>query len=225
MSMQSNKQLQSVLRRLSLPLLILSFVMIAVANYLVFFVVPSEKVMGAVQRIFYFHVGSAFASYVSFAIVFMASIFFLTKKERVYDAINRAAAEVGFLFSTIVLFTGMIWGKAAWGTWFNPEPRLISFLLIWLIFLAFIMLRSFADYSRVREHSAVLAIIGSVTVPLMVYSIKILPAFKQLHPQVVEKQGLPSIMLYVMLYTGLSLIVFQFLLVVLRTRLALLEDK
>ena len=187
--------------------------LLTIANYLIFIYVPNERVMGAVQRIFYFHVASAFACYLAFAIVLISSILYLVRKNKSYDALNVAAAEVGFLFCTIVLISGMIWGKAAWGTWFRMEPRLVTFLLLWLIFLAFNILRVFGEPRLVANHSAILGIVGAITVPLMVYSIKILPAFKQLHPQVIEKAGLPTSMMLALLVTSLGVIIFQFFLI------------
>lgn len=206
-------------------LLPLTILLIAAANYMVFFYPPSERIMGAVQRIFYFHVASATACYVSFAVVFLASILYLSRKERCYDALNVAAAEVGFLFCTITLLSGMIWGKAAWNTWFRFEPRLVSFLLIWLIFLSFSILRNFADSSKTAAHSAILGIIGALTVPLMIYSIKLLPSSAQLHPQVVEKQGLHPLMMQTMLFCIFTFFVLQCLLLAYRLRIEILKNK
>lgn len=205
------------------PLLFLTALLIAAANYLVFFYPPNEKIMGAVQRIFYFHVASATTCYISFAIVFVASILYLSKKDRCFDALNVAAAEVGFLFCTITLLSGMIWGKAAWNTWFRFEPRLVSFLLIWLVFLSFSLLRAFADNTRVAAHSAILGILGSVSIPLMIYSIKLLPAAAQLHPQVIEKQGLHPLMLQTLLFCILAFVFLQFLFLLYRLRIEILK--
>ena len=217
--MELGHRFDKVLAKVESILLALSLVLIAIANYLIFMVVPNEQVMGAVQRIFYFHVASAFACYLSFGLVFIFSILYLAKKKRIFDSFNVAAAEVGFLFCTIVLISGMIWGKAAWGTWFRMEPRLVTFLFLWLIFLAFNILRAFGVSSFKANHSAILGIVGAVTVPIMVYSIKLLPAYKQLHPQVIEKAGLPAVMLNTMLFTSLAVIVFQFLLISIRFRI------
>lgn len=206
-------------------LLPLVLVLIGISNYLVFMHVPDEKIMGAVQRIFYFHVASATACYLAFAIVFASSLFYLVKKKKIFDLVNVSAAETGFLFCTIVLLSGMIWGKAAWNTWFRFEPRLISFLLIWLIFLAFNVLRTFGNREQIREHSAVLGILGAVSVPIMVYSVKLLPAVAQLHPQVVERQGLPPVMLTTMFFCMLSMIVLELLLISVRLRIELLKEK
>jgi heme exporter protein C len=158
--------------------------------YNVFMVVPNERIMGAIQRIFYFHVASATACYLCFGVVLICGGLYLKTKNKTFDALSVSAGEVGFLFCTIVLVSGMIWGHTAWNTWFRFEPRLITFLLIWLIFLSFVLLRQFADSQKVASQSAVIGIMGTLMIPIMIYSIKLLPAAAQLHPQVIENRGL-----------------------------------
>ncbi|MBN8548672.1 MAG: cytochrome c biogenesis protein CcsA [Deltaproteobacteria bacterium] len=194
------------------------------SNYLVFLVVPNERIMGPVQRIFYFHVGSAIACYCAFGVVLIASLAYLATRDRRADVVAEAAGEVGFVFCTIVLLTGMIWGHAAWNTWFRWEPRLVSFLLLWLIFLSFTTLRVFGDPKKIAAHSAVLGIIGAVTVPLVVYSIKLLPQMAQLHPQILENRGLvdPTYKPTLFVCMG-SLVCLQALLIWFRVRIGLLE--
>lgn len=197
---------------------------ITYALYLVFLVVPNERVMGPIQRIFYFHVGSAIACYISFACVFFASVLYLATKETLYDLLSQAAGEVGFIFCTIVLISGMIWGHTAWNTWFRFEPRLVTFLLLWLIFLAFSLLRTFGEGGKIPTHSAVLGILGSLTVPIMIYSIKLLPAAAQLHPQVIENRGLkdPSFG-HALFISIIALSLLQFVLVRIRFRIECLQ--
>lgn len=165
--------------------------LVAAAQYLVFMVVPDEQVMGAVQRVFYFHVGSALACYAAFGLVFVASVTYLaTRKERA-DILSVAAGEVGFVLCTIVLVTGMIWGHSAWNTWFRwEEPRLVTFLVLWLIFLSFTILRNFGDPAKTAIHGSVLGILGALSVPIVYISIKFLPQSARLHPEVIERGGL-----------------------------------
>lgn len=178
------KNVQALLLWLCVPLM-------AAANALVFIIAPDERVMGAVQRIFYFHVAGAIACYFCFAVVFCASLIFLANRDYRADVFSEAAGEVGFIFCSITLFTGMIWGHSAWNTWFSwEEPRLVTFLVLWLIFLSFTILRNFGDPARVSAHASVLGIIGAVSVPLVYVSIKLLPKTAQLHPEVLEKAGL-----------------------------------
>ena len=180
--------------------------------------------MGAIQRIFYFHVASATASSLCFGVVFLAAILFLRSKKIEYDALSVAAGEVGFLLCTVVLVSGMIWGHTAWNTWFRFEPRLITFLFLWLIFLSFVLLRLFGDPSKVAAHSAVLGILGAITVPIMIYSIKLLPAAAQLHPQVIESRGLKdSSYIFTLNITMLGCLLLATLLVVIRYKIELLS--
>ena len=205
--------------------LVFVFLLVTYANYLVFVLVPNEKIMGPVQRIFYFHVGAAIACYFSFAIVLFASLAFLATRNRLADLISAAAGEVGFILCSIVLLTGMIWGHSAWNTWFRFEPRLVTFLLLWIIFLSFNFLRMFGNKERIAFHSAVLGILGALTVPLVVFSIHFLPQSAQLHPQVVGNRGLRDPLFeQALMVATLALIALQFYLVWIRLRLALLED-
>lgn len=174
------------------------------AQYLAFVYAPNERVMGPVQRIFYFHVGSAIACYLATGVLFVASLLYLAHRSTTADLVGEAAGEVGFVFCTIVMATGMIWGNAAWNTPFRWEPRLVTFLLLWLIFLAFILLRIFGDPRRVAQHSAVLGILGAITVPIVWYSVKLLPAFEQLHPQVIERRGVENDQMKLALYWSMG---------------------
>lgn len=195
------------------------------SNYLVFLYVPNERVMGPVQRIFYFHVGSATASYCAIAIVLIASMSYLATRSWKMDVVAEAAGEVGFLLCTIVLISGMIWGQSAWGTWFRWEPRLITFLLLWLLFLGFNLLRMFGDPDKIGSHSAVLGIVGAVTVPIMVFSIKLLPQVAQLHPEILEKGGLDPKMKFALFVTMAAIVFLQFLLIWLRARIGFLSHE
>jgi heme exporter protein C len=202
-------------------LLLLSGISIAWALYFVFMVVPNEKVMGAVQRIFYFHVGSAFACYLAFFVVLGCAIWYLATHSLKADFLMEAAGEVGFIFCSICLGSGMIWGYVAWGVPFEPEPRLVSTLLLWLIFLSFSLLRIFGDTEKIRSHSAVLGILGALTVPVVVYSIELLPQFQRVHPRIIDQGGLKSPLFYQgLMYASLALILLEGLLIALRYRLS-----
>lgn len=170
---------------------LVTLLIVGVAQYFIFMVVPNERVMGAVQRVFYFHVATALACYAAFFAVFVASVSYLTTRNKRHDIFGVAAGEVGFVFCTIVLITGMIWGHSAWNTWFRwEEPRLVTFLVLWLIFLSFTVLRNFGDPARTAIHGSILGIIGAASVPLVYVSIKLLPQSARLHPEVIEHGGL-----------------------------------
>ena len=204
-----------------------TFVLLAIAHYFIFMVVPNEQVMGAVQRVFYFHVAAALACYAAFFAVFVASISYLTSRNKNHDIFSVAAGEVGFMLCTIVLITGMIWGHSAWNTWFRwEEPRLVTFLVLWLIFLSFTVLRNFGDPAKTAVHGSILGILGAASVPLVFLSIKLLPQSARLHPEVIEHGGLrdPS---YWQAFT-ISLVGMLFLcglLVWVRYRIGCAEDR
>ncbi len=179
----------SALGRWLLPLVAISLVL--AANVMVFTQVPNERVMGAVQRIFYFHVGSAMASYVMVAIVFLASVLFLATRSSAWDLLAQASANIALLFCLIVLLTGCIWGHAAWNTWWRWEPRLVSFLILTLLCFSYVILRKFSSSSEQNAvFAAVLGILVAINVPVVIFSIKFVDQLQQLHPQVVAKQGL-----------------------------------
>ncbi len=194
--------------------------LMAYALWWVFIGVPNERVMGPVQRIFYFHVGSAIACYCSVATVLAGSLAFLATRKRIFDVASEAAAEVGLVFATVVMLSGMIWARPIWNTWFHWEPRLLSFLCLWLVFLSLILLRRFGDQERTPAHCAVLGVVAAITVPIVVYSIQLLPQFAQLHPQVVGRRGLrEDSFRWAFGITTFALICFQFFLVYVRARI------
>jgi heme exporter protein C len=219
-----NSQITKVLRITEPLLFFLSAILIPLSLYMIFMIVPSERVMGAVQRLFYYHVASAISCYVAFSVVFLASIGYLVSLNRLWAVINGAAGEVGFIFCTTTLVTGMIWGKAAWNTWFRWEPRLVTFLLLWLIFLSFIIIRNFGDKQRIETQSAIIGLLGSLTVPLVWLSVKLLPQVAQLHPQVIEARGLKHHLFGAGLgLATVTLITLALLFLLVRIRIGLLE--
>jgi heme exporter protein C len=170
---------------------LVALALVGLAQLFIFMIVPTEQVMGAVQRVFYFHVASALACYAAFGVVFVGSVAYLVTRTEKADILSAAAGEVGFVLCTIVLITGMIWGHSAWNTWFRwEEPRLVTFLVLWLIFLSFTVLRNFGDPTKTAVHGSILGILGALSVPLVYVSIKFLPQSARLHPEVIERGGL-----------------------------------
>lgn len=202
----------------------LSALSIFAATYLIFMVVPNERTMGAVQRILYFHVGSAIATYLCAAILLLCSLQYIASRSLRADAYGEAAGEVGFLFCSIVLFSGMIWGHSAWNTWFRWEPRLVSFLLMWFVFLSLNLLRAFGDKQRLPLHAAVLGIVGACTVPLVMFSIHFLPRSEQLHPQQVVAGGLEHPSYKIALFVSMvALVLLKITLIRFRARIGMCE--
>ena len=179
-------------------LLGLGFLLMVAALGLVFIYVPTEKTMGVVQRIFYFHVPVAWISLLAFFIVFIGSILYLWKREEKWDVLARSSGEVGFVFITLVLVTGPIWAKPAWGTWWTWDVRLTSALILWFIYLAYLMVRSFAvEESRGARFAAAVGIVGFIDVPVVYLAIRL---WRTQHPEpVIFEGGLAGSMLLTLL--------------------------
>jgi heme exporter protein C len=149
--------------------------------YLVFFYVPTERTMGVVQRIFYIHLPSAWVAFLAFGIVALCSAGYLWLRDERLDAIAVAAAELGIVFTTAVLLTGPLWGRISWGTWWQWEPRLTLTLLLWLIYIAYFMVRNATENTeRGKRFAAVVGIVGSFNIPFIHMSVQ---WFRSLHPQ------------------------------------------
>jgi heme exporter protein C len=169
------------------PLLILTYVAICAALWAAFMYAPTEETMGHVQRIFYFHVPSAWVSFIAFFIVCIASIAFLKTGSIKWDRLAATSAEIGVLFITIVLITGPLWAKPVWGTFWTWDARLTTSLILWLIYVAYLMIRNYAqDKERGARFAAVFGIIGFVDVPIVYLSIR---WWRTLHPAPVVGGG------------------------------------
>ena len=194
----------------------LVFVLVSASLYFVFIVAPEERVMGAVQKVFYFHVGAAITSYLLIAVLLTASVFYLLSRREAWDFIADGASSVGLLFCTIVLASGMIWGKSAWNTWWRWEPRLVSFLVLWAILFSH---RYIKWQKASAAMAAVVGVLAAVNVPIVVFSVKFLTQSEQLHPQVVAEQGLRSgWYVFTLLFCTFSLLFFAFWLLVFKTK-------
>lgn len=171
-----------ILLWLLLPLMLL-------AVYGSFVYAPTERVMGEVQRLFYFHMGAAIAAFVSFFLVFIAGCFYLWKRALVWDRLALSGVECGVLFTTIVLITGPIWARPVWNTWLPlGDPRVMTTLVLWLIFLAYLLLRaSFVEGDRKYRICAVYGIIGFLDVPVVFMSIR---WWRSIHPKVISSEGI-----------------------------------
>lgn len=167
---------------------ILLFIVVPLGLYFAFFYAPIERVMGIVQKIFYFHVASAWIGFFAFFVTFAASILYLITKKYTFDDIAAASAEIGLAFCTIVILTGPLWAKPTWGKFWTWDPRLTSTLLLWFIYVGYIMLRQFMDESdRRAKFSAAVGIIGFIDVPVVFLSIQWWN--NTIHPNVVQKGG------------------------------------
>jgi heme exporter protein C len=150
-------------------------------HWQVFFWVPTEASMGIVQRIFYIHLPAAWVAFFAFGIVALCSAVYLWLGEEKLDHAAVAAAEGGMVFTTIVLTSGPLWARLAWGTWWTWEPRLTLTLLLWFIYLGYFMVRNSTESrERGRRFAAVVGIVGALNIPLIHMSVL---WFRSLHPQ------------------------------------------
>ena len=159
----------------------------AVTLYEIFVMAPVEATMGIVQKIFYFHVPCAFATYAGFILCGFGSLMFLITRKGKWDALASSGAEVGLVFCTLVLITGPLWARGAWGVYWVWDPQLTSTLLLYLIYLAYTFLRQFAgDSEGGRRFAAVLGMLGTLDIYVIRTSVQ---RWRGQHPLVIREGG------------------------------------
>jgi len=172
---------------LLIPFQLLTYVLMLFALYTIFIYAPVEKTMGVIQKIFYIHVPAAFLAYLAFFITFIASIFYLYRKDSRWDTVAHCAVETGVIFCTIVLITGPIWAKPIWNVWWTWDPRLTTTLILWFTYVAYLMLRRAVKENQRANLAAVFGIIGFLNVPITFFSIRL---WRTIHPVVITSRGL-----------------------------------
>ena len=210
---------------------ILAIVMLAVSTYFSLVIAPTEVVMGNVQRVFYFHIGTAWTALLGFIFASVLSVIYLVTKDLKWDRYQVAAIEVSLVFFFITIVLGSIWARPAWNTWWTWDPRLTTAAVTELVYIAYFMLRpGIDDPDRRARFGAVYALLGGISAPITFFAIRL---FRTIHPVVVngsnaEAQGgfnMTSSMLQAMF---VALIAFTIIFVDLywnRIRLGNLEDK
>ena len=193
--------------------------------YIVFFYAPREATMGDVQRIFYFHVSSAWVGFFGFFVTAVAGVLYLVSHRKFWDMLALSSAEIGLAFITMTLITGMLWAKPAWGTYWTWEPRLTISAVQWLIYVSYVMLRgSVLNYERAARFAAVYGILAFVTVPLSWFAIR---WWRTIHPQVISSDGMamtPKMITTLFISLGIYTLVYLTLLYE-RFHLELTRDK
>jgi heme exporter protein C len=208
-----------------------SITLLAVATGMVFFYAPLERMMGAVQKIFYFHVASAWVGMLGFLVAAAAAAIYLRTSKRKWDSISLASVEISVIFLLVAIVTGSIWARPVWNTWWTWDPRLTTTTVMVLVYAAYLMLRQgIEDPDRRARFGAVYAILGFFSVPLTLLSIRI---WRTIHPVVIGSSdpgaegtfAMTGTMLQTFLF---SLFVFSIIFVTLmwhRTRLGQLADQ
>ncbi|MFV1948843.1 MAG: cytochrome c biogenesis protein [Anaerolineales bacterium] len=162
---------------------ILTAIVLLIAVWLVFFYAPIEVMMGAVQKVFYFHVATAWVGMLGFLAAAVAGIIYLRKGELHWDVVSFSAIEISLVFFMVAIIMGSIWARPIWNTWWTWDPRLTTAAIVELIYAAYLLLRQGVDDPERRARfGAIYAIFGSISVPLTFISIRLL---RTIHPVVV----------------------------------------
>jgi heme exporter protein C len=213
--------------RSALPIVALAGV--TVALLMIFLYAPTEALQGDIQRIFYVHVPSAWVAYLAFIIVAISSVLVLARRkdwER-WDRMGSAAAELGVVFTTIVLTTGPIWGRRVWGVWWVWDARLTSTLVLWLIYVGYLVFRALTPPGERRARlCAVIGVVGAVDIPVIHFAVI---WWRTLHPlPTVLRPGGPNLPGSMLVTLMASLVAFTVLfasLLVLRIQIAESRDR
>lgn len=208
-------------------LFIVAALLIAGAFAMVLLYAPPEQTMGLVQKVFYFHMACAWIGMLSFLVAAVSGILYLSKKELRWDRFEASAVEIGLIFILVANFSGMIWAKAAWNTWWTWDPRLTTTTIMGFTYVAYLLLRrGMDDPAKRAQFGAIYALIGFITVPMTFFSARYL---RTIHPILfgtgAEKMALTPKMLHTM---GFSLVAFTVLFVALllyRERLMATEEE
>lgn len=153
---------------------------------------PREAMQGAAQKIYYIHVPSAWVAFLAFALVAVAGLLYLWLRDEKLDRVAESSAEVGVVFTTVVLITGPLWGRPVWGTWWTWDARLTSTLFLWFIYLGYLVLRGAIEDRALRaRYASVLGALGALLIPFIHLSVYM---FRTLHPMpIIGKPSRPSL--------------------------------
>jgi len=204
-----------------------SAVLVLFGVLLAFIVVPPHSTMGDVQRIFYFHVASAWIAYLAFGLTFVTSVVYMRTKDFKWDNWAVSSAEIGVVFTTLAILTGPMWAKAVWGVyWKWDDLKLLMTLVLWLVFIAYIALRANVQSRRTKATlAAVFSVIGMLCVPLSFAANRI---WTQYHPTVIASdQGeiVTAGMVPALIVAVFAMTFLYFALLLLRVGIANLQDR
>jgi heme exporter protein C len=144
---------------------------------------PEDAVQGVIQKILYVHPACAFSAYLGFFLTALGGALYLWTDDEQYDRLALASAEVGVVFCSLVILTGPIWARGTWGRWWSWDPRLTVTLLLWFVYLAYLLLRSFTEGStRAARFAAVYGVTGVFAIPLNYFAIELFGG-RAIHPE------------------------------------------
>jgi heme exporter protein C len=174
------------------PLTIAAVVAVAITYIRAMFFTPLEAIQGPAQKILYVHAPAAWVAFMAFGLVAIASLLYLWLREDRLDRIAESSAEVGVVFTTVVLTTGPLWGRPIWGAYWTWDARLTLTLFLWFIYVAYLVMRgAIEDHDMRARYSAVLGILGALLIPFIHLSVYL---FRTLHPQpILMKPSAPSL--------------------------------
>jgi heme exporter protein C len=188
-----------------------AILLVIASAYASFFIAPEERTMGVIQRIFYFHVASAWAGFTAFFLCFIGNLLYVWKRAQKYDWLAVSGAEVGLAFTTVVLITGPIWAHPVWGIWWTWDARLTSTFVLWLLYVSYLLLRTLVEEPDRRALlSSLFGIFAFIDVPLVFGAIR---WWRTQHPQPVimggQGSGLDPTMKSVFFFSALAMHVFM----------------
>ena len=193
----------------------IAILLVLASAYASFFIAPEERTMGVIQRIFYFHVASAWAGFTAFLVCFIGNLLYVWKRAQKYDWLAVSGAEVGLAFTTVVLITGPIWAHPVWGIWWTWDARLTSTFVLWLLYVSYLLLRTLVEEPDRRALlSSLFGIFAFIDVPLVFGAIR---WWRTQHPQPVigggQGSGLEPTMKAVFFFSAFAMHVFMAFLV------------
>jgi heme exporter protein C len=201
-------------------------VLLVAATGLAIFYAPPDAVQGIVQKIFYLHVPAAIAAYLCFATVLLGGLLYLWNESPTADRLARAGAEVGLVFTTVVLVMGSIWAKPIWGSyWVWWDARVVSTLVLWLLYAGYLMVRRIAAPGRQSARfGAVVGIVGFIDVPIVHFSVT---WWRTIHPplETAAPESLPPEMLLTFAVSSLAVLLLAAVLLGYRYRVEVLRDR
>ena len=207
-------------------LAIFSGVLVLLAFALVLFYAPVEQNMGLVQKVFYFHVSAAWLGMLGFLVAAVCAVLYLRNANLTLDAVAASSVEIGLLFTAIANFTGMIWARPVWNTWWTWDPRLTTMMIMAFTYIAYFLLRrGIDDPAKKARFGSVYLIVGFATVPLTFFSARLL---RTIHPTIFGTAGSGGMAMTPAMYQTMGFSIFAFsvlfaVLLIVRSRLRLSE--